>query len=40
MKSVFNFDRQGVLNKGPKVWPDGARPPPIMSNYEFVKVLS
>ncbi len=36
-ESIFldRFAGQGVLNKDPTVWLDGARPPPIKSNYKF-----
>ncbi len=33
------FIGQGVLNKDPIVWLDGARPPPIKSNYDIVEVI-
>jgi len=30
-----DFATIGVLNTDPTVWLDGARPPPIKSNYDF-----
>jgi hypothetical protein len=33
------FAGQGVLNKDPRVWLDGAKPPLIKFNYECSKVI-
>ncbi len=40
-KSIFPavLAGQGVLDKDPMVWLDGARPLPIKSNYVFGKVI-
>ncbi len=40
-KSILpaGFVSQGVLNKDPAVWLDGARPLPIKSIYEFGKII-